>query len=489
MSKLANSSHFDSHASKSHATRRSSSTRGFTLPLWALAVIGLVFVGVAVFAGVILFQVVQDAIASGPFAPAVISPTEPAAAQEGNPSNPQDQEPAAPAVVPGDEPVAPSGIRPQERVTILVLGIDQPCEHIEEPYRSDTIMLVTIDPLSKSAGILSIPRDLWVPIPGFGSSRINTAYRSGEMSEYPGGGPALAMEAVEYNLGVHVHHYVTVNYDGFIKAVDLIGGIDVVVPEDIRDPDYPDRCYGYDPFYISEGQHHLDGATALKYARTRATFGVDFDRADRQQEVIMAALDRVLEQNVSLLARAPELWNAFEENVTTSMSYQEAIGLALLVMEIPRENIRRAVIDYNYVQDYTAPDNARVLIPIRERIRELRDVFFSNVVLPEEQDLPSQMTAEMAELQVLNGTWTSGLAGSTAEYLETYGFIVTEVGDAESKDQAETQIFEFSEKPATVNYLAQLLQVPPRNIFRGNDGDDDYDVKVILGADWQLPND
>jgi LCP family protein required for cell wall assembly len=489
MSKLANSSHFDSHASESHAARRSSSNRGFTLPLWALAVIGLVFLGVAVFAGVILFRVVQDAIASGPFAPALISPTEPAVVPDGDVLPEQDQEPSAPVVAPGDAPAAPAGIRPQERVTILVLGIDQPCEHIEEPYRSDTIMLVTVDPLSKSAGILSIPRDLWVPIPGFGSNRINTAYRSGEISEYPGGGPALAMETVEYNLGVHVHHYVTINYDGFIKAVDLIGGIDVVVPEDIRDPDYPDRCYGYDPFYISEGPQHLDGATALKYARTRATFGVDFDRADRQQEVIMAALDRILEQNVSLLTRAPELWSAFEENVTTSMSYQEAIGLALLVMEIPRENIRRAVIDYNYVQDYTAHDNARVLIPIRERIRELRDVFFSTVSPPEEQDLPTQMTAEMAALSVLNGTWTSGLAGGTAEYLETHGFIVAEVGDSEDKDQAETQIFEFSEKPATVNYLAQLLQVPPRNIFRGTAGDGQYDIKVILGADWQLPQD
>jgi hypothetical protein len=97
------------------------------------------------------------------------------------------------------------------------------------------------------------------------------------------------------------------------------------------------------------------------------------------------------------------------------------------------------------------------------------------------------MAAEMAELQVLNGTWTSGLAGGTAEYLETQGFIVAEVGDAENKDQAETQIFEYSEKPATVNYLAQVLGVPPRNIFRGNSDDGEYDVKVILGADWQLP--
>jgi LCP family protein required for cell wall assembly len=453
-----------------------------------MVAIGFVFVGVAVFAGVILFRVVQDVVASGPFAPAVFSPAEPDAVQEGDSTSRKDDEALAPVVEQDNSPSAPAGIRPQERVTILILGIDQPCEHVDEPFRSDTMMLVTVDPLSQTAGMLSVPRDLWVPIPGFGSGRINTAFRNGEMNDYPGGGPALAMETVEYNLGVHVHHYVTINYDGFIEAVDLIGGIDVDVPEDIRDPDYPDRCYGYDPFYLSRGEHHLDGATALKYARTRATFGVDFDRAGRQQQVLLAGLDRVIEQNIALLARAPELWSAFEENVTTSMTYQEAIGLGMLVMEIPRENFRRAVIDYNYVQDYTAPDNARVLIPIREKIRELRDTFFSTVILPE-QTLPSQMTAEMAELLVLNGTWTPGLAGGTAQYLETFGFIVGQLGDAENKDQAETQIFEFSEKPATVNYLAQLLHVSPKNIFRGTSTEGEYDVKVVLGADWQVPQD
>ena len=487
MSKLASSSGGDARVSGSHATRRNSPNRGFTLPLWSLAVIGLVFVGVAVFAGVILFQVVQDVVASGPFAPAVVSPAEVAVVEGNHPPGGHDEQPAAQATEEAESPAVPTGIRPQERVTILVLGIDQPCEHIDEPFRSDTMMLVTIDPLSRSAGVLSIPRDLWVPIPGFGSNRINTAYRFGEMYEYPGGGAALSMETVAYNLGVHVHHYVSVNYDGFIEAVDLIGGIEVDVGEEIRDPDYPDRCYGYDPFYLSVGQHHLDGTTALKYARTRATFGADFDRARRQQQVVMAVLDRVMGQNVSLLTRAPELWTAFAKNVSTSLSYQEAIGLGLLVMDIPRENIRQAVIDYNYVQDYTAPDNARVLIPIRERIRELRDTFFSAPVLYQGEDLAGQMLTEMAELIVLNGTWTQGLAGSTAEYLETHGFIVAEVGDAENKDQPQTLIIEFREKPATINYLAQLLQVAPTNIQRGNDADSKYDVQVVLGADWQLP--
>jgi anionic cell wall polymer biosynthesis LytR-Cps2A-Psr (LCP) family protein len=292
---------------------------------------------------------------------------------------------------------------------------------------------------------------------------------------------------VQYNLGVHIQYYVTVNYDGFIQAIDVIGGVELDVPETINDPTYPDRCYGHDPFYLEAGYHQLNGELALKYARTRATSGVDFDRAARQQALMMAALDKVLDQNVTLLARAPELWTTFEENVTTSMSYQEVIGLALLMKEIPKENIHRAVIDYNYVRDYTAPDGQRVLIPIRERIRDLRDDFFSARIVSTPEDLETQMLNEAAEVMVLNGTWTPGLAGSTAEYLETKGMIVAGVGDSEDKNVTETWIVDYSDKSATVNFLAQLLNVTPANIFSGSDPDGDYDIKVVLGTDWQLP--
>jgi len=464
--------------------------RNFSVPTWVLGLIGVIFFGVAIFAGVILFQVVEEMVATGPFASGAANPPDPVA-DPNNPIQPAQPGNEEPEVQPenGETPVLPTGIRPADRVTILLLGIDQPCEHIDEPYRSDTMILLTIDPLSKTAGVLSIPRDLWVPIPGFDTNRINTAFRFGEIYEYPGGGPQLAIETVQYNLGVHIQHYLTVNYDGFIQAIDVIGGIDIEAPEAINDPDYPDRCFGYDPFYLGAGNQHLNGEDALKYARTRATHGVDFDRAERQQVVMMAVLKQVMDQNVTLLTRSPELWMTFEENVTTSMSYQEAVGLALLAMEIPPENIHRAVIDYNYVRDYTAPDGQRVLIPIRERIRDLRDLFFSAGVAPTPEDLLSQVRTEAANVMVLNGTWTSGLAGGTADLLETKGLIVAGVGDAENKNLAETQIIDYSDKPATVNYLAQLLNVPPKNIFSSSDANHEHDIELVLGADWQLPDD
>ena len=476
---------------KSHTRPRpAGSRRGFTLPTWALGLIGLAFLGVAIFAGVILFRVVEDLVATGPFASAA-SP--PAVHQEGvdNPISSQPGEETDPGESPeeSEQVVMPAGIRPQDRVTILVLGTDQPCAQIEEPYRSDTMILLTIDPIGKTAGMLSVPRDLWVPIPGFSTNRINTAYRNGEIYEYPGGGPALAVQTVEYNLGVHIHHYVTINYDGFIEAVDLIGGIEIDVPETINDPKYPDRCYGYDPFYIEEGQHTLDGETTLKYARTRATFGADIDRAGRQQAVLMAAWDRVLEQNITLLGRAPELWQAFEDNVTTDMTYQEAVGLALLAMEIPTENIHKAVIDYNYVRDYTAPDGAQVLVPIREKIRDLRDEFFADSPAPVgDEDWGALMPGEAARVLLLNGTWTAGLAGDTATYLESLGFTIAGVDDADEKNQNATEIIDYRGKTATVNYLAEVMNVPSTNIFGGTDASEDYDVKIILGTDWEVPS-
>lgn len=487
-SKADKTSHAKPQSPRIGPARHSSRSQGPSLPLWVLGVIGVVFLGVAIFAGVVLFKAVRDWVATGPLAVA----TAPALQPEGGVdplvvADPEGQE--SPIVNPENPVSLPEGVRPTDRVTILVLGTDRECVHIDEPRRSDTMILLTMDPLSKMAGMLSIPRDLWVPIPGFGNNRINTAFRNGELHEYPGGGPALAVETVKYNLGIHINYYVTINYDAFIQAVDLIGGIELDVPETINDPDYPDPCYGIDPFYLPAGHQYLDGSMALKYARTRATFGADFDRADRQQAVIMAILDKVLEQNISLLTRAPDLWVTFQENVTTNMTYQEAIGLSRLALEIPPENIYRAVIDYNYVRDYTAPDGARVLIPIRERIRELRDAFLSSIVVPTLVANPAEaMRAEAASILVLNGTWTNGLAGSTAEYLESLGFTIAGVDDAEEKDQTATQIIDYAGKTATVDYLAEILQVSPGSIYGGSSSGGDYDIKLILGADWQVPS-
>ena len=182
------------------------------------------------------------------------------------------------------------------RVNILVLGIDQR-EGMADPARTDTMLLFTLDRQARTAGMLSINRDLWVKIPGGQrEGKINTAHFLGEVEHVPGGGPALAMQTVQAALDMPVPYYIRLNFSAFERLIDLIGGIDINVEETIDDPAYPDAGFGYDPFHIDAGWQHLDGRTALKYARTRATAGSDLDRVKRQQQVILAVRDKLLKE-------------------------------------------------------------------------------------------------------------------------------------------------------------------------------------------------
>ena len=223
-----------------------------------------------------------------------------------------------------------------QRINILLLGVDLRCDE-EGPTHSDTIIVATLDPLSRSMSMLSLPRDLWVEIPNYGVNRINQAYFWGQADEYPGGGAQLAVETVEAFLGIPIDYYVAVDFQAVIDFVDLMGGVVVEVPERIEDPTYPDNCYGYEPFTIDAGLQRLDGATALKYARTRATFGGDVDRAGRQQQVINAVRNQAIQLDnlPQLLFRAPQLWQSYQAHVATNLSFDEALQLANLVRNMP----------------------------------------------------------------------------------------------------------------------------------------------------------
>lgn len=377
-----------------------------------------------------------------------------------------------------------------DRVSILLLGIDQRCEE-EGPTHTDTIMVLTIDPVGLSASILSLPRDLWVEIPDVGLDRINQAHYFGELYEYPGGGPGLAMETVSAVLGVPIDYYATVNFDAFVEVIDLIGGITVEVPEAIDDPDYPDRCYGYDPFYIEAGTHRLDGTQALKYARTRATFGGDVDRAGRQQAVILAARDQVLQLNMlpQLMAQSPRLWQTLQDNVRTNMTLDEGLQLALLMQDIPAESINTAVIDYNYVYNETTLDGRQVLVLNRDAIRDLRNEIFAPPAIPTPVivDLPALMRDEKAKVALYNGTAVFGLAAATQEHLQKFGLDISEIGNADSAAYRTTQIIDYGEHPYTTRYITQLMAVPPLNTSQGSKPDGDFDVLVIIGDDWRVP--
>jgi LCP family protein required for cell wall assembly len=341
-----------------------------------------------------------------------------------------------------------------------------------------------------SAGMLSIPRDLWVTIPGYDEhNRINTAHYYGDVYDYPGGGPALARDTVTWNLGVPIQFYIRVNFAAFEMAIDEVGGIEIYIPETIDDPLYPDEAYGYDPFFIEAGLHHLDGKTALKYARTRATFGGDFDRGRRQQQVIMAVRDQVVKLNQlpRLVSRAPMLIDTLGDAVRTDLSLDQALQLAQLASEVDPANVVTAIIDHNHTSAVETPDGAQVLVANQEAIRELRRALFAEPqIFGDNETVAERLSQENARIAVLNGSSNAGLAQRTGDYLSGQGFHVVEVGDA-SVVQESTLIIDYAGKRYTSRQLATLLRLPLSSVVSRGDPQGDYDVTVVLGAGYELP--
>jgi LCP family protein required for cell wall assembly len=258
------------------------------------------------------------------------------------------------------------------RFTVLVVGLDRRAGETGLAYRTDTMMLVSLNPANKTLGILSIPRDLYVDVPGYSElQRVNSPMVLGELRQ-PGFGPTLMMQTVQYNLGMRVNDYIAVDFNTFITLVDAIGGVDINVPYNISDPLYPNMNYGYDPFYLRAGFQHLDGATALKYARTRHGDS-DFQRAQRQQAVLYAIRDKILSLDMlpQLIVQAPTLWNQLSSGISTGLTFDQIIQLALYLKDIPAENIKTGVIDDRYTINYTTAQGAAVLVPDRAHIGPL----------------------------------------------------------------------------------------------------------------------
>ncbi|MEZ4540443.1 MAG: LCP family protein [Chloroflexota bacterium] len=264
-----------------------------------------------------------------------------------------------------------------DRVNILLLGIDRrPGEGFVS--RTDSMMIISIDPAADTATILSVPRDLYVEIPGYGQDRINTALVYGARDGDYLDGAALAMQTVYSNLGIPVDHFVLVDFNAFVRIIDLLEGIDVQVPYDINDPSYPDMDFGYDPLYIPAGLQHFDGQTALKYARTRHADS-DFNRAYRQQQVLFAARSKALQLGLGkMLLNAPSLYREVEGGIRTDLSLDQILRLAKTVGDIPSENMRNEVLDQDYVTSYRTPGGASVLLLNSELAMPLIQELFGN---------------------------------------------------------------------------------------------------------------
>jgi LCP family protein required for cell wall assembly len=324
--------------------------------------------------------------------------------------------------------------------------------------------------------------------------RINTAHVLGQLHNHPGGGPALAVETVETNLGVPIHYYARVDFNAFVEVVDRLGGIEITVEEDINDPTYPSHDpadpYGYDPLYIEAGEHHFDGQMALKYARTRHSAGGDFDRAKRQQKVLRAVFDKVtrLDMLPTLLAQAPQMWRTLQDSVETDLTLDQIIALARLASEVPSESIETGVIDEEYTIFHETDDGKQVLILLRDKTRELRDDLFTTEAESEQAaDDGSVVEEEAATVEVLNGTLTPGLAADVAEQLRQEDLDVASTGNADRQDLEASLVVAHTDKTYTAQFIARILGLPDSAVVQGNEPGSDYDISVILGADYAPP--
>jgi LCP family protein required for cell wall assembly len=269
-----------------------------------------------------------------------------------------------------------------DTVVIALLGIDE--RRTAGIWRSDSIVLVfarleakrtagAVDydpPQASDLALLSIPRDLWVYIPGHGYGRINTVDALGERTQYPGGGRGLLDKTLRHNLGVPVDHYVRIDYRGFISIVDALGGVTVNVEKPLTDT-FPDPLSptGSTTISFPAGLRHMDGHEALNYCRSRMTTD-DFDRSRRQLQVLQALLRQAL--TPERLAKAPELWATFSDAFDTDLSMIEAVLLASLVgQSLSPGNVRSAHLDLGTTRPWTTPQGAQVLLPQTEAIQRM----------------------------------------------------------------------------------------------------------------------
>ena len=379
-----------------------------------------------------------------------------------------------------------------QRVTLLLMGLDyRDWVSGEGPPRTDTMILFTIDPINRTAGMLSIPRDLWVNIPGYTYGRINTAYQLGEAYKLPGGGPGLAIETVEELLGVPIDYYALVDFYAFESFIDEIGGVKVEIPEKINvDPLGDDNVKTLRP-----GVQTLSGELALAYARARKTEGGDFDRAVRQQQIIMGIRNQVLRYNIlpTMIGKAGLLYNELSSGVHTNLNLDQALKLAWLASQISVENIKKGIIGPpDQVSLAVSPDGEQqVLKPITEKIRLLRDEIFteSGPTSPMGGDMSveEQIQAEGARVAVLNASYTPGMAARTTEYLTSLGLNITVTDNAQNATTY-TEIIFHRGKPYTVSYLVELMNISEFRIRYFNDPTSDVDIVLILGDDWANNN-
>jgi LCP family protein required for cell wall assembly len=261
----------------------------------------------------------------------------------------------------------------EQTENILVLGTDQRGDG--QAWRTDTIMVVVVDHPNRRVGIISIPRDLWVTIPGYGMGRINQADYLGEARKVPGGGPALTAKLIRETLGIPTQHWVRLKYNGLPRLVDTLGGVtvhlDCPLYERTPHPTIPDRLVDWS---LPAGDVTLDGDTAKKFATYRYVTN-DSGRARRQQQLIWGMRERALQ--LDMIPKLPELWGALSDVFSTDLNLLDILRLSQLGASLQPGEVHSLVLGMQVMGNYITPNGAWVLV-VRDRSKlesELANLF------------------------------------------------------------------------------------------------------------------
>ncbi len=370
----------------------------------------------------------------------------------------------------------------QDIVNILLIGAAT--NNPNNPGLTDSLMVISINRTAGVVSAVSIPRDLYVYLPGFNMQKINTAYFYGEENRVQGGGFKVLTDAVLYNLGLSIDYYVRVNYTGFADIIDALNGIDITVDCIIRDwklksPELDKQVAdNYEIFTMGIGRWHMDSELALWYVRSRKTSS-DLDRGRRQQDMLRAIWRRIRASN--MLQTLPQTWNVLSQNVITNMTLADVAGMLPLALNIDTSDIRYFTFrQLHEVMNAYSPRGQAVLMPQREAVTAL----LQQVVLPPNA---SQIKPQRPTIAVINASGMPTLDLVAADRLELEGFKTTVIEEDGVQYRQYDHIVDYTgaTKGSPIGKIQKLLRVTDDGIEVTPDPNRQYDYKVYVGGMYQ----
>jgi LCP family protein required for cell wall assembly len=386
---------------------------------------------------------------------------------------------AAPPSTPIPEAAAPYPF-PPDVINFLLIGSDR---RSSDAFRTDVLIILSVNPAAGAAALVSIPRDLYVYLPGYTMQRVNAAYYYGESLGYPGGGLGLLKDTILYNLGVRIDRFARIEMGGFSDLIDTLGGIDVDVTcaySDwrLRSPDLsPDDPAHWRMFTVPAGVVHMGGEYALWYARARA-HSSDLDRARRQQELLRAIYRQVI--SLQLIPRLPALYQDLTSMVSTDVTLADLLGLAPLAPRLDPAQIRSRFIGRDQITPWRVPTSgAQVLVPNREAIRALLEEAF-------DFETPNPLVPQtFVTIEVVNASSNPDW-GRLAAARVNYVGLRAHVGPAEPDPEVTTHLVDYGlGAPEDLQRLQHALGLGADSVVSQADPSSPFPFTLVVGDDYQ----